>query len=269
MKLKTKIMGVLNVNSDSFFSKSRIGKLHAQEKIEQMITEGADIIDIGGLSSRPGSQSISDDDELFRIKGIIDLIYEKKYFETIKFSLDSYSPVCLDYALRHGFHIVNDITGLRNDDVCKVAKKYSAEVCIMHMQNSPENMQDNPVYCDVLKEVDDFFKQRIEKAKSFDIKNIILDVGIGFGKTVKHNLKLIKNQSYFSHFGYPILIGASRKSLIDNICSSSVEDRLPGTLILHVEAVRNGANIIRCHDVKEHIQALSVFEKLGNSYYEK
>lgn len=262
MKQKTKIMGILNINSDSFFSKSRIDISAAQEKIEKMINDGADIIDIGGLSSRPGSKSISDEEELKRVKDIIDIVYKNRYFEKAIFSLDSYSPLCLDYALTYGFKIVNDITGLNNYEVCKVAQKHKAAVCIMHMKGNPQDMQENPEYEDVVKEVDSFFDERIEKAKSFGIKDIILDVGIGFGKTLQHNIELIKNHKHFLHFGYPLLIGASRKSMIDKISPSFVEDRLPGTLIIHFEAVRNGASIIRCHDVKEHVQALRVYEVL-------
>lgn len=255
-------MGILNINSDSFFSKSRIKAHFAQEKIENMINDGADIIDIGGLSSRPGSDGLSDEDELERIKEVVDIVYKNRYFEKVTFSLDSYSPLCLDYALSHGFKIVNDITGLENDEVCKIAKKYNAAVCIMHMKGDPKNMQENPTYQNVIKEVNSFFETRVEKAKNFGIKDIILDVGIGFGKSLEHNIELIKNQKYFLHFGYPLLIGASRKSMIDKISPSKVEDRLPGTLIAHFGAVKNGASIIRCHDVKEHIQALRVFEAL-------
>ncbi|MDR0467691.1 MAG: dihydropteroate synthase [Campylobacteraceae bacterium] len=260
---KTQIMGILNINSDSFFEKSRVNIHLAQEKIENMIDDGADIIDIGGLSSRPESDTISEEEEFKRVKDIIDIVYKNRYFEKVIFSLDSYSVLCLDYALSNGFKIVNDITGLENDDVCKIAKKHNATVCIMHMKGNPKDMQKDPKYEDVVKEVDSFFAYRIEKAKSFGIKDIILDVGIGFGKNLEHNIKLIKQQKHFLHFGFPLLIGVSRKSMIDKISPSKIEDRLPGTLIAHFEAVRNGASIVRCHDVKEHIQALKVFEALG------
>lgn len=262
MSKRVQIMGVLNINSDSFFSRSRIDSKISKDKIEKMISDGADIIDIGGLSSRPGSEGISDEEELARVKDIIDIIYKNRYFEKTIFSLDSYSPLTLDYALTHGFKIVNDITGLANYEVCKVAKKHNATVCIMHMKGSPKDMQTNPEYEDVIKEVDDFFKERVEKAKSFGIDDIILDVGIGFGKTLEHNIALIKNHKHFLHFGYPLLVGASRKSMIDKIYPSEVKDRLPGTLAIHLKSIDNGALIIRCHDVKEHIQAVRVYERL-------
>ncbi|MDR2100622.1 MAG: dihydropteroate synthase [Campylobacteraceae bacterium] len=260
--MKTKIMGILNINSDSFFEGSRTAVHEAKERIVQMINDGADMIDIGALSSRPGSEMINEEEELQRVRGVFDLVKKERLHEKAVFSLDSYSPLTLDYALNCGFKIVNDITGLSNDDVCVIAKKYNAAVCIMHMKGEPKSMQTNPEYSDIVKEVDDFFKERVEKARSFGIKDIILDVGIGFGKKLEHNIALIKHHRYFTHFGYPLLIGASRKSMISDICEAPIKERLAGTIIVHAQAVRNGASIVRCHDVKEHVQAMRVFEAL-------
>ena len=261
---KTKIMGVLNANDDSFFQDSRFNSFEASLKIEKMIENGANIIDIGAVSSRPGSLPICEEVELERLKDIVDTIYSNKYYEKVDFSIDSYSPLVIDYVLNHGFKIVNDITGLENDEVCKVSAKYNAKVVIMHMQNNQTNMQDNPFYENVILEIDDFFRQRIEKAKSFGIEDIVLDVGIGFGKTLEHNLLLLKNLEHFKHFGYELLIGASRKSMINMITPCEIKDRLAGTLAIHLESLRNGASIIRCHDVKEHFQAIKVFEAINN-----
>ncbi len=260
----TRIMGVINANEDSFFSASRFEGKNAVAKIEQMIEDGASIIDIGGVSSRPGSIPVSVKEELRRVKPIIDLVKEHKLYEKVDFSLDSYKSEVLEYALDRGFKIVNDITGLSNDKVCEVTSKYKATAIIMHMQKKPKNMQDNPKYEDVILDIDDFFSQRLEKAKSFGIENIILDVGIGFGKTLEHNLLLLKNLEHFKHFGYEILMGASRKSMIDKIVSSSIEQRLPGTLAIHLKSIENGASIIRCHDVKEHFQAIKVQKAINN-----
>ena len=261
-KTPTKIMGVINANEDSFFKNSRFEGNNAIFKIEQMIEDGANIIDIGGVSSRPGSISVSSNEELKRVKPIIDLIKEQKLYEKVKFSLDSYQPDVLKYAFDRGFKIINDITGLENNEVCKVANSYNATVVIMHMQNNPANMQKNPEYRDVLQDIDNFFQERITKAESFGIKDIILDVGIGFGKSLKHNLTLIKNLDYFKHFECEILMAASRKSMIDKIIPTKIEDRLPGTLAIHLESIKNGASIIRCHDVKEHYQAIKVQEAI-------
>jgi dihydropteroate synthase len=262
---KIEIMGVLNANDDSFYKDSRFNSENATIKIKQMIEEGADIVDIGAVSSRPGSDKVSAKEEMLRVKPIIDVIYEQKLYQHVKFSLDSYEPSVLEYALDHGFSIVNDITGLENDKVVKLASKYSATVVIMHMQKSPKDMQVNPHYENLLTDIEEFFKDRVEKAESFGVNDIVLDVGIGFGKTLDHNLQLIKHLSHFQKFNLPILIGASRKSMIDMIIPTPIEDRLSGTLVLHLKAVEEGASIVRCHDVKEHVQALKVFEALRST----
>ena len=260
----TKIMGVLNANEDSFFKNSRFNNSQACQKIEKMIEDGANIIDIGAVSSRPGSLPVSENIELDRLKDIVQTIYQNKYYEKVDFSIDSFSPKVIEYVLNHGFKIVNDITGLENDEVCKLVSKYNAQAVIMHMQNNQTNMQEAPFYEDVIVEIDDFFTKRLEKVKSFGVKDIVLDVGIGFGKTLEHNLLLLKNLEHFKHFGYELLIGASRKSMIDKITPTEILDRLPGTLTIHLESIRNGASIIRCHDVKEHFQAIKVFEAIEN-----
>jgi dihydropteroate synthase len=261
---KTKIMGVLNANEDSFFKNSRFDNSQASLRIEKMIEDGANIIDIGAVSSRPGSIAVEEDVELMRIKDIVDTIYKNKYYEKVDFSIDSYAPKVIDYVLNHGFKIVNDITGLENDEVCKIASSYNAQVVIMHMQNDPTSMQKEPFYENVILEIDSYLKNQIEKAQSFGIKDIVLDVGIGFGKTLEHNLLLLKNLEHFKHFGYELLIGASRKSMINMITPAEVVDRLPGTLAIHLESIKNGASIIRCHDVKEHFQAIKVYEAINN-----
>lgn len=253
-----KLMGVLNINEDSFFSGSRVGEIGFLKRVERMIEEGADILDIGGVSSRPGSEPVSEEEELGRVKGAIDTIYAAKLYEKAEFSIDSYAPKVIDYALSKGFRIVNDITGLSDDAVCKVAAAYKARVCIMHMKGSPKDMQKNPEYEDVTLEVDAFFEERIAKAKSFGIEELILDTGIGFGKSLEHNLALLKHQSNFLKHGYPLLVGASRKSMIDKIIKAPVEARLPGTLAIHLKALDEGASIIRAHDVAEHAQAMAV-----------
>jgi len=258
-----KVMGVLNTNEDSFFRGSRFDGAGALLHVKKMIDDGASIIDLGGVSSRPGSVGISEEEELTRVKPIIDMIEKEKLYEKVEFSLDSYSPLCIEYALQRGFNIVNDITALENDAVAKIVAKYDATVVLMHKQGSTKEMQENPNYDNIILDVDEFFKERIEKAKQFGIKKIVLDVGIGFGKSLKHNLLLIKHHAHFLHFGYPLLIGASRKSMIDRISPSKVEDRLSGTLAIHLKAVENGAQIVRVHDVKEHIQALKVQKSIN------
>ena len=262
---KTKIMGVINANEDSFFTDSRFNGLRAVEKIHNMIDDGADIIDIGAISSRPGSKLVSKEEEFLRLKELISLIKTHKLYDLIDFSLDSYTPLVLKHALDAGFTIINDITALSNDEVCILAASYNATVVLMHMQNSPLTMQIKPEYKNVTNDIELFFKERIKKAKKFGVKDLILDVGIGFGKTLEHNITLINNLKQFSIFPYEILIAASRKSMINDIVTSEVKDRLPGTLTIHLEAIRNGASIVRTHDVKEHFQAIRVYEALKSA----
>ena len=255
-----KIMGIINATDDSFYANSRFKDKEAIKAIEKMVADGADIIDIGGMSSRPGSKEIGVEEELARVKPIIDTL--SKMDLKVKLSIDTYRPEVAEYALSRGFHILNDITGLENENLAKVAAKYGASVVIMHMQGRPQTMQQNPFYTDVLAQVSEFFAQRIEIATKWGINDIILDPGIGFGKRLEDNLALIKHLGEFQKFGYEILIGASRKSLIDKITPSTVQERLPGTLTLHLLAIQEGASIIRCHDVKEHYQAMRVYEAL-------
>ncbi len=189
---------------------------------------------------------------------------KEKLYKKVKFSIDSYQPNVIECALKSGFEIVNDITGLANDEVSKVCASNGARAVIMHMQGTPQTMQDNPEYENILSDIYSFFESRIAKAESLGVKDIVLDVGIGFGKTLEHNLMLIKNLEHFLTLGKPLLIGASRKSMIDKISPSLVDDRLAGTLALHLEAVKNGASMLRVHDVKEHVQALKIQRALDN-----
>ena len=260
----TQIMGVINANDDSFFEGSRFQKEDAIAKIKQMIAEGADIIDIGAVSSRPNADEVSEFVELERIKPICDAIASEKLYEKATFSIDSYTPEVVAYALKSGFTLINDITGASDKVIINLAVKYDAKLCIMHMQGTPQTMQDNPNYEDVMVEVSQFFEERIAQCEALGLqrKNIILDVGIGFGKTLEHNLTLIKNMAHFQVFGCEVLVGASRKSMIDKILPAPVEERLAGTLAIHLKAVENGASIVRCHDVKEHVQALAVWKAL-------
>jgi dihydropteroate synthase len=256
------IMGVINTNDDSFYTQSRFKEANAITAIEKMITEGATIIDIGAVSSRPGAIPVTVEEELARVQPICDLIQEKKLYEKVTFSIDSYTPKVVEYALRHGFRLINDITGASNDNIIQLAKTHHAKLCIMHMQGTPQTMQKNPHYDDVMVEVTHFFEERIAKCEALGLlKNqLILDVGIGFGKTLSHNVTLIRNMIHFKQFGCELLIGASRKSMIDAITPTPVEERLPGTLALHLKAVEQGATIVRCHDVAAHKQAFTIWE---------
>ncbi len=266
-----RIMGVLNANDDSFYSGSRFQNEDAIGRVEAMIKEGAQIIDIGAVSSRPGAEPVSEAEELQRIKPICDAIHASRLYEKVLFSIDSYAPSVVAYALQSGFGLVNDITGAADERLVELAAEYSAKYCIMHMQGTPQTMQKNPHYGDVTAEVSRFFEERIAKCEALGLsrEQIILDVGIGFGKTLEHNLTLLKNLRHFTHFGCEVLIGASRKSMIDKIIPTGVEERLPGTLAIHLKAVEEGASIVRCHDVAEHTQALAVWEAMHRSVHNR
>jgi dihydropteroate synthase len=256
------VMGVLNANDDSFFSQSRFKDTQALQQIEKMIQNGAEIIDIGAVSSRPGAQAVSAEAELERVKPIIDLLQDSVLLEQAKFSIDTFQPSVARYALEHGFHIINDITGLENDALCEVIAEFGAQAVIMHMKGAPQTMQQSPYYDDLLDEVYSFLEARIAKAKRFGISDIVLDVGIGFGKRLEDNLKLITHLEHFLRLERPLLVGASRKSMINMIDPSDVSERMGGSLALHLAAAKNGAAIIRVHDVQEHVQALKVQKAL-------
>ena len=258
------IMGVINANDDSFFSSSRFSDTDAIQKIEQMINDGAQIIDIGGVSSAPNSKVVSVEEELRRVENIYNLIYKQKLYEKVKFSADTYEPEVAKKALDSGFKIINDIKGLENDELCKVIAQYDAQAILMHMQGDPQTMQKNPSYDSLLNDIYSFFKNRITKAESFGVKDIVLDVGIGFGKTLDNNISLIKNLEHFLTLDKELLVGASRKSMIDKIFPSDVSQRLAGSLEIHMESVRNGASVLRVHDVYEHAQALAVHNALNS-----
>ncbi|MDL0089112.1 dihydropteroate synthase [Campylobacter gastrosuis] len=253
---KPEIMGVLNINDDSFNEASRVDTKSGIEKAIKMIEQGASYIDLGGVSSRPGSEYCGRDEEFRRIKDIVAEICRQNLHEKAKFSLDSFDEYCLEYALNHGFKMINDITA--NPNLAHLAKKYDAQFCLMHMQNDPKTMQNAPHYDDLIAQIDEFFKEKIEKSLANGAKNLVLDVGIGFGKTPQHNMILIKHLEHFTHFGYPLLVGASRKSVINFYHKSEVKDRLSGSLYLHLKSYENGASIIRTHDVFEHSQLFNL-----------
>ena len=260
---KNRIMGVLNANDDSFFSGSRFDESELLKRVDLMIDDGADIIDIGAVSSRPNAPLVSVEDELLRVEKIYKLIKEHKLYERVTFSCDSYEPKVISRALESGFSMVNDITGLVDDEVCKLCASYGATAVAMHMQGTPQTMQDNPTYSSILSDVYSFLDDSIKRAESFGVKNIVIDVGIGFGKSLSDNLKLIKHLNHFTSLNREILIGASRKSMIDMVLPTVVEDRLSATLTLHLEAMKNGATMFRVHDVKEHFRAIKMQEALN------
>ena len=244
-------MGVLNVTPDSFYDK---GKFFDQKKAVKhaidMDRDGADIIDVGGESTRPGASDVSVDEELRRVVPVIRAI-SKKVKAAV--SVDTRKAKVADAALKAGASIVNDVSALRGDPcMAGVVAKHRAEIILVHMKGRPKDMQADPKYIDVVKDVAGSLKGSIDLAKKAGIKDnkIIIDPGIGFGKTVEHNLEILQTLRRFKKLGYPLCVGASRKSFIGKILGSKdPEDRLAGSLATAAVAAMNGANIIRTHDV--------------------
>ena len=257
------IMGIVNATPDSFYPGSRIKKDKLIDIVSKMINDGAEIIDVGGESTRPGAEEVPLDEELNRVVPVIETI--KKNFDVIV-SVDSYKSKVADESLKVGADIVNDISALRFDkNMVNVIRKFDCPVILMHMKGTPKDLQKNPYYEDPVLEIYEFLKERIEFAKRNGIEKIIIDPGIGFGKRLTDNLLIIKNLSKFKELGYPILLGASRKSMIGMILDLPVEERLEGTLAITAIGVVNGADIIRVHDVKENYRAVKVAEAIKNA----
>ncbi len=246
-------MGIVNVTPDSFSDGGKYFSLESSFKHSiKLLHEGADILDIGGESSRPGARPISVEDELGRILPLIKKIYSD--FPQAVVSIDTTKSQVAEAAIKAGAKIVNDISGLNNDnDMANIVSKYGVPVVIMHMKGNPATMQDNPEYDDVLNEIKYFFKQRIKYATKSGIKKeqIILDPGIGFGKTVEDNFKLINHLEKFCEFGLPVLIGPSRKSFIGAVLNEDPHNRLEGTLAAVAAGILRGAQIVRVHDVDQ------------------
>ena len=250
---KTYIMGILNVTPDSFYDGGKYESIEkAVERAKEMEKEGADIIDVGGESTRPFSSPVSEEEEMRRVLPVIKAL--KGEIE-IPISIDTYKPAVAEKAIEAGADMINDIKALRSDGMVEIAKEYDVPVCIMHMKGEPKNMQVNPRYDDVVEEIYEFLEERIKFAvsKGFDEDKIIIDPGIGFGKRtgggIEDNCEIISRLLELKALGKPLLIGISRKTFIGNIAGGSVNERLEGSLGAEAIAIANGADIIRCHDV--------------------
>jgi dihydropteroate synthase len=255
-------MGVINTTPDSF---SDGGKFDSIEKAfagaQQMIAAGADILDIGGESTRPGSLAVDPQQELDRTISLIQAIRE---VSDIPISIDTNKSVVMRAAIDAGANIINSIWALQLEDSLQVAAELSVPVCLMHMQGSPQTMQHEPRYDDVVGEVLDFLRGRIDAAIDAGIAqhNIIIDPGFGFGKTLEHNLLLLKSLPEFRKLGAPVLVGMSRKGMIGAILDKPADQRLYGSLSVAVMAAMLGADILRVHDVAETVDALAMVRAL-------
>ncbi len=265
---KTKIMGILNVTPDSFYDGGRYADVRKAVERAIEMSRYADIIDVGGESSRPGSEQISAEDELERVIPVIREISKKIDTNITKISVDTTKAIVAEEAINAGATIVNDISALRFDEkMADIVRKYNVNVVLMHMKGMPKTMQLNPHYDNVIDEILSFLKERLNFAVACGIKKkkIIIDPGIGFGKRVEDNLNIIKNLDKFKILNCPILTGTSRKSFI-GVLSDNIppEERLEGTIASVVICLMNGADIVRVHDVKEIWKAIKITDALKN-----
>lgn len=260
--VRSMIMAIVNVTPDSFYASSRQDTQGAKDRIHALLEKEVGIIDIGGASSRPGSELVDSQSEITRLEPVIEYIYTNKLYQKAQFSIDTYNPQTADYALSKGFTIINDISGFADEQMFKVAQKHQAQVILMHSKGTPKTMQSLTQYDDIFAEIDSFFMEKIQKCKAFNIEKIILDIGFGFAKTTEQNLALIKHLSHFLHFGFPLLVGASRKNTIGEVTRRDTQDRLAGSLALHLCALQNGASILRMHDEDSHIDMIKMYKAL-------
>ncbi len=254
------VMGILNITPDSFSDGGMYLDFNtALKRTDQMIEEGVDIIDIGGESTRPGSDPVSTDEELKRIVPIIEAI---KKMSDIAISIDTYKPKVMKEVIDMDVAMINDIYALQKPNAIDLIKKSNVGVCLMHMQGTPKTMQLNPTYKNVVSEVRSFLEERANLIANEGIgkTRIILDPGFGFGKTFEHNIDLLKNIESFKSLNLPILVGLSRKSFIRKILNGDHDDHLSGSISAAILSVLKGAKILRVHDVKETQSAFKIIQ---------
>lgn len=254
------VMGILNVTPDSFFD----GGKHNSEttlllQVEKMLNEGATIIDIGGYSSRPNAEHISIEEEIKRIHLAFSLI--KKHFPESILSIDTFRSKVAKIALEEGASMVNDISaGNLDEKMFSLVSNYNVPYILMHMKGTPQNMEEQCNYNNLLTDIHTYFLKKIKQLHQLNHKNIILDLGFGFAKTIEQNYQLLKNLSYFDKLNLPVLVGISRKSMIYNPLDCSPKEALNGTTVLNTIAIHQGAKILRVHDVKEAIEAIKLYK---------
>jgi dihydropteroate synthase len=262
---KPLVMGILNLTDDSFYAGSRLQSIdEIQDKATQMINEGADILDIGAQSTRPGSVRFSAEDELKKLLPVIEKL--RKLFPGIIISIDTYHSKVAEETIQAGASIINDISGGEMDKnmIPTVGSLQVPYIC-MHMKGVPETMQNQTHYEDVTKEVLDFFIKKVDECKHAGIHDVIIDPGFGFGKNIAQNFLLLKNLSVFKMLERPILAGVSRKSTIYKTLQITAEDSLNGTTVLNTLALQNGASLLRVHDVKEAKEVIKLMEAYGDA----
>lgn len=259
------IMGILNVTSDSFYAASRMQNEKAiLKRVERIQEEGASIVDIGAVSTRPGSLPITEAEEIEKITSSLALIF--RHFPDIHVSVDTWRANVAKASVEEGAAMINDISGGTFDEnMIPMMKELKVPYCITHTSGEPEVMQERVQYNNMISDIFQFFGRQIEKCKEFGLNDILIDPGFGFGKTLDDNYLLLKNLSAFSSLQLPILIGISRKSMIYNLLDITPTEALNGTSALHIVALQQGANILRVHDVKEANEVVKLYMQLQKS----
>ena len=261
---KPLVMGILNITPDSFYAGSRYD-MHElwMAAAKKMLNEGAAILDIGAVSSRPRAAIVSEDEELQRL---IPVIKELAFtFPDVVLSIDTYRSHVAVKAVESGAHIINDISaGELDPAMFETIAGLGVPYIMMHMQGAPNHMQDGPVYSDVVEDIKTYFERRLEKLYHYGSVDVLLDPGFGFGKTIFHNYEILRRLNYFSSIGLPIVAGLSRKSMIYKILGTTPEESLNGTTVLHTLALLNGAKILRVHDVREAVETIKLIDVYKN-----
>ena len=259
-------MGILNLTNDSFYDGGKyLDSEQIISKCKSMLDEGASIIDVGAQSSKPGATQISSKEELKKLLPIIKLL--KNSFDNIIISVDTFWAKTAKICIQNGANIINDISaGEIDKNMFATIAKLNIPYVMMHMQGAPKNMQDNPSYNNITKDIITYFKNKIEELNQLGFDKIIIDPGFGFGKTIEHNYQLLNNLGKLKRFKLPILIGTSRKSMIYNLLDTTPQNALNGTSITNTIALQNGANILRVHDVKEAIECIKITRFAQNNH---
>lgn len=261
------VMGILNISADSFYDG---GRYSTEEQwinhTAQMLDEGADVIDLGAVSTRPGAEEVPELIEIEKIKNAVHSLIQ--HFPNIIISVDTYRASVAQVALDEGASIINDISaGDFDAGMIPLVARWNVPYIMMHILGTPATMQINPRYDDVVMDIVNYFKRKIEICHQYDFDRLIIDPGFGFGKTLRHNYTLLSHLSSFVELGYPVLVGVSRKSMIYKLLNIEPEEALYGTIVANTLALLNGANIIRVHDVKPAIQAIKIILEYKNASY--
>lgn len=257
-----KVMGILNLTPDSFYDGGNYNnEKKALKQVEKMLNEGATFIDVGAYSSRPGAQHISEKEELQRLLPIVQKI--NNFFPEALLSIDTFRSQVAAACIAEGAAIINDISAAEMDkEMMPTIARLQVPYIMMHMQGTPQNMQNNPTYTTITQDILAYFSEKIASARSYGINDLIVDPGFGFGKTTTHNFNLLNNLALFKHLNTPFLVGISRKSMIYKTLKTNASNALNGTTVLNTLALHKGASILRVHDVKEAVECIQLTSQL-------